>query len=488
MEYNTPIAITWQFRLYTLFDLTEQSLPQIVSDTTGLLLSSAFLNYLNHKGIRYQIVHRPTDLYRLHSYPNIQLFICPYKTIPDSIANKYTLRHFNMGHLVNGNINLLPQNNLTQLINLLNYLYATNWHTVLSTHNIAALLAESEVFEQKMLIKHLQQQTEMLLQTPATFSTVLQLGKLWGQLVYLSTENQDDGYIQLTQAVDGFAKDFVVQQKINDAFYASTPKHPKVVNKILANIEFERCDKIALLCFDCMGYAEWYLLKDYLVQSGFTFEDIPLFSMLPSTTEISRMAIFSGSSQVYNLKSKGRTAEAKAFAQYFTNRSTHYFTEQDTISNDTLLGYDCVSILYNFLDNLCHTAQFPPNTYSKTLYFKAIKAYLEQVPLFNTLQTLQANGFSIYFCSDHGSVVAQGNGERLERYLSNSFARRAALIPTNAALLVPYEQIPVPFEKNSRIALPNGRSMFAPRDQTAINHGGISIEEIVVPYIKLTTL
>jgi hypothetical protein len=48
----------------------------------------------------------------------------------------------------------------------------------------------------------------------------------------------------------------------------------------------------------------------------------------------------------------------------------------DIINEDTLLGYDCISILYTFFDDLSHSAQFPPNHSNKSLYFDAVKGYL----------------------------------------------------------------------------------------------------------------
>jgi len=102
-----------------------------------------------------------------------------------------------------------------------------------------------------------------------------------------------------------------------------------------------------------------------------------------------------------------------------------------------------------------------------------------------TLQSLLKNDFAVYICSDHGSVIATGNGQKLDKYLVDSFAKRAIIIPLESTDLIEQTKIKIPFIENRLIALPEGRSMFANKNQIEINHGGITVEEMVVPFIKI---
>lgn len=329
------------------------------------------------------------------------------------------------------------------------------------------------------------EQITLLLQTAPQFDTILQLGKLWGKVVYLSVTHQDTQYENYIKQVDAFAASFITSDGMQQATFASTVKYPKSVDRILANIKSQNDQKTALLCFDCMGFAEWYLLKEHLSDSNLNFIDIALFTMLPSVTSVSRSAIFHGSQNVYNIKSPGRADEAKAFANYFIEKEVKYFTDADVVTEDTLLGYDCISILYSFFDDLAHSAQFPPNHTNKSLYFDAVKGYLNKSNVIETFHTLQNNGFTVYICSDHGSVVAFGNGQKLEKYLVDKFAKRAVIVPKESAELIEQVKIKIPFVEDKIIVLPEGRSMFANKNQIEINHGGISVEEMVVPYIRM---
>jgi hypothetical protein len=47
------------------------------------------------------------------------------------------------------------------------------------------------------------------------------------------------------------------------------------------------------------------------------------------------------------------------------------------------------------------------------------------------------------------------------------------------------EQINIPFENDKKVVLPEGRTMFTYKDKIEVNHGGITLEEMIVPFIKL---
>jgi len=210
-----------------------------------------------------------------------------------------------------------------------------------------------------------------------------------------------------------------------------------------------------------------------------------LFALLPTVTSISRSAIFLGSTDVYNIKTPGKAYEERAFASFFSEKETKYFNGSDTITDDSLLGYDCISILFTFFDDNAHAAQIPANGLEKLLYFDAINSYLKNSNIKQVIKTLLQNGFSLYLCSDHGSVVASGNGQRIEKYLIDNFAKRACIIPETSSELTALKKINIPFVSDKVMILPEGREMFAYKGKLEINHGGVTVEEMVVPYIKV---
>jgi hypothetical protein len=476
----------WQLYIYTKLNLEDKT-PTVISDYTGILTSHLFLSLLDEKAVSYLVTNKVPEMLSASGTMPILIILTNIKDVPAFITNKFQHKQFTYADIpLNGDIaGILKGQSAESIIQLLNYVYDTDIHQVVTKYNIKDFLSFAKSHAGISAVSSLIEQITLLLQTLPQFDSILKLGKLWGKLVYLSVIHQDTRYENYVKQVDAFAASFIHSDGMRQAAFASTLKNPKSVDRILSSIKSQNNKKIALICFDCMGFAEWYLLQDYLSVGNFNFTDIALFTMLPSVTSVSRTAIFHGSQDVYNIKSPGRSDEARAFANYFNEKEVEYFTESDAITEDTLLGYDCISILYTFFDDLSHSAQFPPNHSNKSLYFDAVKGYLNKSKVLQTFRTLQSNDFTVYICSDHGSVVAFGNGQKLDKYLIDNFAKRAVIVPAASADLIENTKIKIPFVEGKIIVLPEGRAMFANKNQIEINHGGITVEEIVVPYIKM---
>ena len=473
----------------------QNNLPRLVTDQTGILYSSVYLSWLANKNVEVKITDKFSEIRPLVDYEKQVLIITTKEDIPTFILNKVEHIVFSYADLpLNGDIhtalkNIAPK----QIIEILDYVFATNQHKVLSANDLGSILKKAKEFASTKKLSILSDQIKEILTQEANTNNVLSLAKLWAELIYLSYKTGNNEYKDLIQQIDAFSDAFINSNGMEQAFYASTHKNPKTVDKILSNLKSDKQEKTALVCFDCMGYAEWFLLKDFLKNqirklSDWKFEDTAVFALLPSLTSISRSVIFQGNAEVYNLKYPGRKTEAKAFAEYFSNKETKYFTEEDEITSDTLLGYEYISVLYNFFDELSHSAQFPPNNESKELYFKSVLAYLEKSRVIQDFKTLIDNDFQIYICSDHGSVVARGNGKRIEKYLSDDFAKRAVIVNRGNEELINERKLDIPFVEDKILILPEGRTMFANKNQIEVNHGGTTVEEMVVPYIKLKKL
>lgn len=466
----------------------QNNLPRLVTDLTGILYSDVFLSWLSTKSVEVKVTDNFAEIRPFVDYKEQVLIITTKEDIPAFILNK--VEHIVFTHKdlpLNGNIHQVLKNaDPRQIFEILDYVFATNQHQVLSISYFDNILKKAQQFASVKYLSILSNKIKILIDQEPNTNIVLELSKLWGELIYQSYKTNNSDYQSLIPQIDVFSEAFVNSNGMEQAFYASTDKQPKTVDKILANIKAEKQEKIALVCFDCMGYAEWNLLKEFLSKFDFEFDETAIFTLLPSLTSISRSAIFQGNSDVYNLKYPGRKTEEKEFSNYFSSKQTKYYVEGDEISPDTLLGYEYISILYNFFDELSHSAQFPPNTESKEIYFQSVSAYLEKSTVVKDFQVLLENDFQIYICSDHGSVVAKGNGKRVEKYLSDDFAKRAVIVNKETKDLISERKIKIPFVDDKLLVLPDGRTMFANKNQIEVNHGGITVEEMVVPYIKLT--
>ena len=476
----------WQDAIHTALNL-DNGQPKVISDHTGVLLHDSFTSFLQTHGISFQLCHTVADILPLSNKKEPHLILTNLYKIPAFICNDRECITFHYKDLpINGDAyKVLSQYSTQQVVQLLEVTYLTDIHTPINQVDIDVLLAKADRFQSEKQFNTLMEQIIQLTEQEPSIQNLTKASSVIGQMNYLSYTNGKSIDQQVYDKLDLWSKPFFVQNGMEQVFYGSTPKRPLSVDKIIPHLKACKAEKIALLCLDCMGFTEWNLLREYLKLPDNEIEINPVFAMFPSVTSISRMAIYAGKREVYNIKSPGRPAEAKALGYNFEPKHSTYLTESDNITADKLLGYDVVSILYNFFDDLAHAVQFPPGVEDKTSYLNAAKDYFHNSSIKQDIQLLKDEGYAIYLCSDHGSIVAKGNGKRIEKYLIDGFAKRAVIIQADNSELLDMEQINIPFENDKKVVLPEGRTMFTYKDKFEVNHGGITLEEMIVPFIKL---
>ena len=106
---------------------------------------------------------------------------------------------------------------------------------------------------------------------------------------------------------------------------------------------------------------------------------------------------------------------------------------------------------------------------------------------------LLGEGFSIYVTADHGNVdatgvgrpnqgvIAESRGERVRVYRSESLrADSAAAYPGTISLDI--AGLPANFTP----LFAGRRSAFVPDGDQVVVHGGVSVEELIVPFVKVS--
>jgi len=476
--------LNWPLRIITQLQLRIGQ-TRLVHDETGLLLTDAFRNHLTSEGFAVKIVKQASALLQTPGEP--MLLLTDLVKLPAFVKARFTVLHFSWADIPvlterSGILRAIPAD---ELATLLDYLYASNPHRIIRSHELDALRQAAAEEKAVELVRQLAQQIRKLLIQPPTVSTVLAMGDCWGQFSYEATKRRLMSELnELTPQVDRYALRFFQDKGMEQAILSSTMSNPLTIDRVLGYLTRQKHTKVALLCFDAMGVSEWQLLRDYLGSLATGAIVKPILAMLPSLTAISRMALYAGSRDVYDRPS-GRREEKKAFGEFFQGHSVHYFTDDDAITPDTLLGFNVVSVLFPFFDSLAHSAHFPSgSTLSKELYYHTVRGSLEQSNVRTVIETLQAGGYTCYLCADHGTAVAKGDGRDLQRYVQEKFGKRGCLVPAGAEDLTDFTRIAVPFVSKF-VVIPEGRTLFGNRSVVEINHGGISLDEMVVPLVKL---
>lgn len=276
---------------------------------------------------------------------------------------------------------------------------------------------------------------------------------------------------------------------------------PKMVHQIPHYLSRKADNKLALVVLDGMSFTQWYTIKTYLRENGFSFEEHAIFSWVPSGTSVSRQSIFSGKEPRYFGETIDTTRKEKVYWEKFWEQEG--FAKQ-YVAYEKSLGlerYNAFNFIYqqmpnvriygaviDVIDQIMHGAMQGLKTMQSE-----IKTWLKSNYLVQFLTDLIAAGFEVYVTSDHGNVECTGRGripqgvtvetkgERFRTYQSEIIRNQTALEHTDT---IPWDDTSLP--ENYFVLLANDKRAFTPKNDKIVTHGGIHIEEVIVPFVNVT--
>jgi hypothetical protein len=331
-----------------------------------------------------------------------------------------------------------------------------------------------------------------------TWGTV---SKLYGELMYLMhiSNIEIDEDVEKIQSELNYKLTAFILKYYEDLIYHTKPQ----INSNLLNIIFDTTNqKNVVICFDCMGFEEWNAIKEYIQKNQhFECSEQYSFSMLPSETNYSSTALFSGLTpkeikELDFIENISWRYEGKLFKYALKKRnideSQVYFQrcigpDEITIKDYQLFNdYTSIGIVFSFIDRFIHTDFLN----DKKIILQNIKHYLEKADFYKLLQSLIDQNFKVYITSDHGNIFSIGNGIHVSKDLVDANAKRY-LIQERKELLEEYKTLDSIIKQfsningNEYLLLQTGTHMYAGKNDQGLTHGGISISEVIIPFIEV---
>ena len=268
--------------------------------------------------------------------------------------------------------------------------------------------------------------------------------------------------------------------------------------------------RLALLIIDGMALADWLQIRD-LWQArnpNWRIDERLVLAQIPSITAISRQALISGrrpaqfaATLLHNRNEQhhwsqfwqahGLPANASAYATLATYREAAY---PDVIESRHT---QVLCLVSSVLDNKVHSESQGAVGWQATLGVwlhsneaqHQSAAWLEN--LINHLHTLR---YTVVITSDHGHVEAQGMGTPQEGVLVETRSKRARIYANSDIVRIVQMQFAhtLLWENDgilpaqTRVLVAQGRRAFAPFGALIVSHGGLSIEELIVPLATIT--
>ena len=281
-------------------------------------------------------------------------------------------------------------------------------------------------------------------------------------------------------------------------------KGPVMVHHVPRYLAMRRSageERIALLVFDGLAMDQWFQIREHLASRapGLTVEENACFAWLPTLTSVSRQALFSGlKPREFSDSIETTNREPSLWARFWQEnglrkpeifyrkslKRTGQLDElEDALSQPAI---KVAGIVVDMIDEIVHGATLGKRGITGQISEWCDTSFVERL-----FFLLAEHGYRIYLTADHGNVEAEGigrlsqgvvselRGERVRTYRSDALA--ASLPEDIDAFRFDLAGLPPDF-----LPLYAGtRAAFVPKGDQIVAHGGISVEELIVPFVKV---
>lgn len=284
------------------------------------------------------------------------------------------------------------------------------------------------------------------------------------------------------------------------------------------------------IVIDNLRFDQWKSIQPIFAESFRILEEETFYSILPTATQYCRNAIFAGMlpvdiekqypSQWKNDDDEGgkNLFEEEFFRgqlkrlkrediKYSYTKVIHHNDGTQLLNNiHNLLRNDLNIIIYNFVDMLSHARTemevLKELAADETSYRSITRSWFEHSPLNQALKKIADKKINIVLATDHGSVRVKtpckviGDKQttanlRYKHGRNLNYENRDVLAfrdPREAGLPVPNVNSSFIFAKEDGfLCYPNNYNHYVNYYRNTFQHGGISLEEMIVPVVKMVS-
>lgn len=287
------------------------------------------------------------------------------------------------------------------------------------------------------------------------------------------------------------------------------PHHVHHVPHYLAYLRnFGQIERIVLLVLDGLSLTDWQVIKSVWAKRhmNWKMKTETLLAQVPTITSISRYALISGLRPAdFAPDLEHCVSEARAWELFWSREgiaetackllplSYDRQIDQQPELQDPKINFWC--LIDDTPDKLAHNATLGAADQQSSLRLWLAPAHDQNsLPLEKLIDSFLDRGYLVFIASDHGHVEATGFGQPSEGLLAQTRGKRARVYMDRlAALRVQSAFANIILWDNDGILpeqmtalMPAGRDAFAPSGEVVVTHGGISIDEAIVPLIQIS--
>jgi hypothetical protein len=294
----------------------------------------------------------------------------------------------------------------------------------------------------------------------------------------------------------------------------------------------DRRTKIAFLLVDGLALDQWIALREVLAEqdSKLRFRENAVFAWIPTITSVSRQAAFAGKPPIYFPASIQTTdKEQGLWSQFWVDQGLAQYEVAyarglgDLSASQAGGGLDqlsellagpklrIVGLVIDKVDRVMHGMEL-----GAAGMHNQIRQWAKQGFMLDLLGLLHDRGFRVYLASDHGNIEAKGIGRPAEGAVADLRGERVRVYSDSRLRAQVKEKVDSSLPRHSpsgqQLAVKNGypanlyqslewppvglpedylaliapsRGAFVRKGERLVCHGGISVEELIVPLVEI---
>ena len=307
---------------------------------------------------------------------------------------------------------------------------------------------------------------------------------------------------------------------------------PMLSHQIMREKVFPQLGKgkpVFFLVIDNLRYDQWLILKPFVLEYFNLHEENSYYSILPTTTAYARNAIFSGMMPLDMAKKKPdlwvgedvdggkNNNEDKFLADQLKREGLNIKWNYQKIihtnqgknlvdSINSLMGNDLNVIVYNFVDMLSHArtdmAMIKDLAPDESGYRSLTSSWFNHSPLLDALKKISTKDATLIVTTDHGTIrvkkpfkiIGDKNTNTNLRYKQGknlNYDNDDVLVaPNPEKFMLPKVNVSSSYVfalKNQFFAYPNNYNYYVKYYRDTFQHGGVSLEEMIIPIITLSS-
>ncbi len=260
-------------------------------------------------------------------------------------------------------------------------------------------------------------------------------------------------------------------------------------------------DKVALIVVDGLALDQWLVLRDVLVDQRrcLRFREGAVFAWVPTITSVSRQAIFAGKPPFYfpsNIHTTDR--EPSSWRQFWVDQgmATRAIGYAKGLGDGPFDGVDkilshndtrALGLVVDKVDKIMHGMAL-----GTAGMHNQVRQWADEGFMARLLDRLLGDGFAVFLTSDHGNIEAEGRGRPAEGAVADVRGERARIYSDDVLRSTVHKRFPdaiawpaIGLPEDYLALLAPGRSAFVREGERVVGHGGASLEEVVVPWVRI---